>query len=96
MLFASCDSDVSDVTTDSISDNTEEDVKVENPENTSAGTLKFETSEDKKTVKISYEVDGERVSYTVPNNVNYLSGGFAATDDLKRTLPTSLTTGIYG
>lgn len=60
------------------------------------GTLKFETSENGETVTISYVIDGEEVSYTVPNNVNYLSGGFAATDDLYRELPDSLMTGVYG
>lgn len=60
------------------------------------GTLKFEPSEDGKNVTISYMYDGKKVEYSVPNNANYLSGGFAATDDLKRALPTSLTTGIYG
>ncbi len=67
-----------------------------NPEDNYEGTLKFETSADGKTVNISYMLNGELVSYTVPNNVNYLSGGFAATDDVGRSLPTSLTTGIYG
>ena len=65
-------------------------------ENEHEGTLNFETSEDGKTVKISYVYGGKAVEYTVPNNANYLSGGFAATDDLQRALPTSLTTGIYG
>lgn len=68
----------------------------ENPDNNYEGTLRFETSPDGKTVEISYMYNGEKVSYTVPNNANYLSGGFAATDDVGRTLPTSLTTGIYG
>lgn len=60
------------------------------------GSLDFETSEDGRYVDISYEVDGKKVSYTVPNNVNYLSGGYAGTDDLGRTVPSSLTAGIYG
>ena len=67
-----------------------------NPEDNYEGTLKFETSADGKTVTISYMLNGEQVSYTVPNNTNYTSGGFAATDDVGRSLPTSLTTGIYG
>ncbi len=67
-----------------------------NPEDNYEGTLKFETSEDSKTVTISYMLNGEKISYTVPNNANYTSGGFAATDDVGRSLPTSLTTGIYG
>lgn len=60
------------------------------------GTLKYAVSSDGKTVNISYMANGEQRSYTVPNNANYLTGGFAATDDLERSLPTSLTTGIYG
>ncbi len=67
-----------------------------NPEDNYEGTLRFETSADGKTVNISYMLNGEKVAYTVPNNTNYLSGGFAATDDVGRALPTSLTTGIYG
>ena len=61
-----------------------------------AGTLKYETSEDGKTVTISYDVNGETVSYTVPNNYNYTMGGYAATDDLDRTMYTSADTGSYG
>ena len=61
-----------------------------------AGTLKYETSEDGKTVTISYDVNGETVSYTVPNNYNYTMGGYAATDDLDRTMYTSADTGAYG
>lgn len=60
------------------------------------GTLKFQKDEAGENVEISYEFKSNRVSYTVPNNANYLSGGFAAIDDLGRELPTSLTTGIYG
>ncbi len=67
-----------------------------NPEDNYEGTLKIEESADGKTATISYMLNGEKVAYTVPNNVNYLSGGFAATDDVGRELPTSLTTGIYG
>ncbi len=61
-----------------------------------AGTLKYTVSEDGSTVTISYEVNGEEVSYTVPNNYNYTMGGYAATDDLDRTLYTSADTGAYG
>ena len=60
------------------------------------GTLKMETSEDGKTVTISYDVNGETVSYTVPNNYNYTMGGYAATDDLDRTMYTSADVGAYG
>ncbi len=60
------------------------------------GTLKYETSADGKTVTISYDVNGETVSYTVPNNYNYTMGGYAATDDLDRTMYTSADTGAYG
>ena len=67
-----------------------------NPADNYEGTLKFETSAKGTNVTISYMLNGEQVSYTVPNNANYLSGGFAATDDVGRTLPTSATTGIYG
>lgn len=67
-----------------------------NPDDNYEGTLRYDVSADGKAVTISYMQNGERVSHTVPNNANYLSGGFAATDDVGRALPTSLTTGIYG
>ena len=60
------------------------------------GTLKYTYSEDGSTVTISYDVNGETRSYTVPNNKNMVSGGFAATDDLNRSLYTSETVGMYG
>ena len=60
------------------------------------GTLKMETSADGSTMTISYDVNGETVSYTVPNNYNYTMGGYAATDDLDRTLYTSTDVGGYG
>lgn len=60
------------------------------------GTLEMETTEDGKSVNISYKVDGQKVSYTVPNEKQHLSGGYAGTDDLGRTLPSSLSAGIYG
>ena len=82
--------------TPDIADTTGEETMYINPEDNYEGTLKFETSEDGKTVTISYMLNGEKASYTVPNNANYLSGGFAATDDVGRSLPTSITTGIYG
>ncbi len=62
----------------------------------SDGTLKYTYSEDKSTVTISYEVNGETRSYTVPNNKNLTSGGFAATDDLDRSMYTSEQVGLYG
>ena len=64
-------------------------------EDTYAGTLKYTTSEDGKTVTISYEVNGETLSYTVPNNNNYLFGGYSATDDLNRPLYDSNEVGSY-
>ncbi len=63
---------------------------------TAAGTLKYTPSEDGSTVTISYEVNGETISYTVPNNHNYLMGGYAGTDDLNRPLYTSDEVGAYG
>ena len=75
---------------------TAENIQTISPEDNYEGTLKLTPSSDGSTVEISYMLNGERVAYTVPNNSNYLSGGFAATDDLDRALPTSLTTGIYG
>ncbi len=62
---------------------------------TNAGTLKYTVSEDGKTVTISYDVAGETKSYTVPNNANYTSGGFAGVDDLDRSLYTSDEVGSY-
>ena len=59
------------------------------------GTLKYTASEDGKTVTISYEVNGETLSYTVPNNNNYLFGGYAGTDDLNRPLYNSSEVGSY-
>lgn len=53
------------------------------------GSLTYEVSEDGSTVTISYLVNGERVSYTVPNNNNYTSGGLVGTDDLDRSLYTT-------
>ena len=65
-------------------------------EDTAAGTLKYTPSEDGTTVTISYEVNGETISYTVPNNNNYLFGGYAGTDDLNRPLYDSYEVGAYG
>ena len=64
-------------------------------EDTSEGTLKYEFSEDGSTVTISYEVNGNTLSYTVPNNENYLFGGYAGTDDLNRPLYDSSEVGSY-
>ena len=64
-------------------------------DDTNAGTLKYTTSEDGATVTISYEVNGETLSYTVPNNNNYLFGGYAGTDDLNRPLFDSAEVGSY-
>ena len=64
-------------------------------EDTYAGTLSYTTSEDGQTVTISYEVNGETVSYTVPNHNNYLFGGYAGTDDLNRPLYDSGEVGVY-
>ena len=93
-LIGACVKDAPEVT-DITSGQGEESMYI-NPEDNFEGTLKFETGADGKTVTISYMHNGKPVSYTVPNNANYLSGGFAATDDVGRSLPTSLTTGIYG
>ena len=74
-----------------------EDAPAPSPEDDNyAGTLKYTVSEDGATVTISYEVNGEEVSYTVPNNYNYTMGGYAATDDLDRTMYTSADVGAYG
>lgn len=94
-LFVSCNAknDPKDPDNESITEGEEE---MMNPEDNYEGTLKITPSEDGKNITVSYKLDGKDVSYTVPNNVNYVSGGFAGTDDLERTLPTSLTTGVYG
>lgn len=63
---------------------------------TDAGTLTYQVSADGSTVTISYVVNGETRSFTVPNNQNYLFGGYGATDDLDRDLYTSETVGSYG
>ena len=64
-------------------------------EDTAKGTLKYTPSADGKEVTISYEVNGKTISYTVPNNQNYLFGGYAATDDLNRPLYDSYEVGSY-
>jgi hypothetical protein len=92
-LIASCNGRSG--TTDTESTTESEEGKL-NPNDTYEGTLKITTSEDKKTATISYVLNGKEVTYTVPNNANYVCGGFAGTDDLGRTLPTSTVTGVYG
>ena len=54
-----------------------------------AGSLTYTVSEDGSTVTITYLLNGETVSYTVPNNHNYTSGGLVGTDDLGRKLYTT-------
>ncbi|MBQ7380336.1 MAG: hypothetical protein IJW70_12230 [Clostridia bacterium] len=55
---------------------------------TQAGSVQYAVSADGTEVTISYLLNGETVSYTVPNNVNYVFGGYAGTDDLGRSLYT--------
>ena len=52
------------------------------------GTLSCTPSADGSTVTISYVLNGETVSHTVPNRVEYLAGPYAGTDDLGRSLYT--------
>ena len=66
-----------------------------NPEDNYEGTLTYTPSADGKYMTISYEVNGETLSYTVPNNNNYLFGGYAGTDDLGRPLYDSNEVGVY-
>ena len=66
------------------------------PEDTRAGSLTFTESEDKKSVTISYLLNGETVSYTVPNNAVNRFGGYAATDDLGRSLFNADEVGVVG
>ncbi len=94
-ICSACNGEDAPETTTECSAEGEETVYI-NPEDNYEGTLKIEESADGKTAAISYILNGEQISYTVPNNANYKSGGFAATDDIGRALPTSLTTGIYG
>ena len=63
-----------------------------------AGTLQYKVTERGQSVEISYNVNGETVTYTVPNNANYTSGPMAAIDDLDRTMYTSESenVGAYG
>jgi hypothetical protein len=65
-------------------------------EDTAAGSLTYTPSEDGSTVTISYQAGGETYTYTVPNDNNYLFGGFAGTDDLGRPLNSSEDVGVIG
>ncbi len=55
---------------------------------TQASSLQYAVSADGSEVTISYLLNGQTVSYTVSNNVNYVFGGYAGTDDLGRSLYT--------
>ena len=57
-------------------------------------SVQYTPSEDGKTMTISYLLDDEEVSYTVPNNAQYLSGGYAGVDDLGRSLYNSNSEGV--
>lgn len=59
------------------------------------GTLNYKENND-GTVTVTYKVNGEAKKYTFVNDPIYTSGGYAATDDIDRTLPTSATTGLIG
>lgn len=59
------------------------------------GTLQYTPFEDGKTVTVTYQINGEAVSYTVPANENYLFGGYAGVDDLGRSLFDSTQVGAY-
>ncbi len=59
------------------------------------GSLIYTPSDDGTTVTISYALNGETVSYTVPNNPDYLFGGYAGVDDLGRSLYDSNDVGAY-
>ncbi len=50
------------------------------------GTLSMTPSEDGATITISYELNGETVSYTVPNKNQFTRGPLAGVDDLGRSL----------
>ena len=66
------------------------------PEDSREGTLTYTESADGSTVTISYVVNGETVSYTVPNTDINRFGGYAATDDLGRSLYDSTEVGVIG
>ncbi len=62
-----------------------EEIDVSKRDNT-VGTLQYTPSDDGTKMTISYEADGVTHRYTVPNRANYVSGPFAGTDDLGRSL----------
>ena len=66
------------------------------PEDTRPGSLTFTESADGSTVTVSYVVNGETKSYTVPNNPINRFGGYAATDDLGRSLYNANNVGVIG
>ncbi len=63
---------------------------------TKEGSLTFTESEDGSTVTVSYKVNGELKSFTVPNNAINRFGGYAATDDLGRSLYDATEVGVIG
>lgn len=66
------------------------------PEDTRAGSLTFTESADGSTVTISYKVGEKTKSYTVPNDAINRFGGYAATDDLGRSLYDATEVGVIG
>ena len=62
--------------------------------NNKPSSVQYTPSADGKAMTISYLLDDEEVSYTVPNSVQYLSGGYASVDDLGRPLYDSNTEGV--
>ena len=61
---------------------------------TKEGSLTITESEDGTTLTISYKVNGETKTFTVPNNDVNRFGGFAATDDLGRSLYDATQVGV--
>ena len=59
------------------------------------GTLNYVENGD-GTVTVSYKVNGEDRTYTFVNDPIYTSGGYAAKDDVGRTLANSTATGLIG
>ena len=66
------------------------------PADTRPGSLTFTESEDGTMVTVSYQLNGETVSYTVPNTTVNRFGGYAATDDLGRSLYSASEVGVIG